>query len=56
MKVTPGVEEAYPFGEFHHIVLKQGQDQLKLDDNIVVKDALPNIEDCFMQLMKTHAT
>lgn len=56
LKVTTGVEDAYPFGEFHHVVLKPGHDQLQLAENIEVKDAIPNIEDCFMQLMKNHAS
>ncbi len=57
LKQLENVEDAYPFGEYHHIVLKNEnakkdvtqQLQKKGADVLLVK---PNIEDCFIQLMK----
>ena len=53
------VEAAYPFGEFHHVVLKNGNnvDSVKnklLADHadLTVISVEPDIEDCFMALMK----
>jgi hypothetical protein len=51
------VEDAYPFGEYHHAVLRKGgkEDLLSLlnhRNEVVVMEARPNIEDCFMSLMK----
>jgi ABC-2 type transport system ATP-binding protein len=54
------VENAYPFGEYHHIVLKEdGEAALRaeLDKTGVVcelKEAEPNIEDCFIRLMSNN--
>jgi len=54
------VEDAYPFGEYHHAVMKkdfseQGlKDYLqKTNEDLVIKEVEPDIEDCFMALMKT---
>jgi ABC-type multidrug transport system ATPase subunit len=52
------VEDAYPFGEYHHAVMKRGgraelEDYLKsLGRLFEIKEAKPDIEDCFMDLMK----
>jgi ABC-2 type transport system ATP-binding protein len=53
------VEDAYPFGEFHHVVLKNNSSQ-QLADNLKqsgrqfeLKEVQPNIEDCFIALMKS---
>jgi ABC-type multidrug transport system ATPase subunit len=53
------VEDAYPFGEFHHVVLKNNGSQ-QLADNLKqsgrqfeLKEVQPNIEDCFIALMKS---
>lgn len=54
LKNLPQVEDAYPFGEYHHVVLKKGVEQLSLPEYITVKRAVPGIEDCFMMLMKNH--
>jgi ABC-2 type transport system ATP-binding protein len=54
------VEHAYPFGEFHHAVLKEN---VSADDvasflstkgfnDVVIHNASANIEDCFMELMR----
>ena len=59
LKTAPGVEDAYPFGEYHHIVLHSNYDRHELENYIVTEQpdveivpAKPNIEDCFMNLMK----
>ena len=49
-----GVEDAYPFGEKHHGVLKENVQQLNIPDGIEVEDAEVDIEDCFISLMKSH--
>jgi ABC-2 type transport system ATP-binding protein len=54
------VQDVYPFGEFHHVVLKNesGSDVLKRfidskqDEMAVLQQAKPDIEDCFIALMK----
>ncbi len=52
------VENAYPFGEYHHVVLKDdGEDVLRneLKRNGIVfemKETEANIEDCFIRLME----
>jgi ABC-type multidrug transport system ATPase subunit len=52
-------EDAYPFGEYHHAVMKPNfnEDALRnylLTNNreLDLKKAMPDIEDCFMALMK----
>jgi len=59
LKQCKEVEDAYPFGEYHHVVLKKDGEEL-LKSNLEqkghlfkLKEAKPNIEDCFMALMKT---
>ena len=58
LKQCEQVEDAYPFGEHHHAVMKKdGEAELKqfLQQKgyaFELKEATPNIEDCFMQLMK----
>jgi len=54
------VEDAYFFGAYHHVVMKHKnkEDMLKnyllkyADDDLEIKAVRPNIEDCFMALMK----
>jgi ABC-type multidrug transport system ATPase subunit len=56
------VENVYPFGEFHHVVIKDrsGEEllqqtiQSKKDENAVVQKVQPDIEDCFIALMKNE--
>jgi len=56
------VENVYPFGEFHHVVIKDrsGEEllqqtiQSKKDKNAVVQKVQPDIEDCFIALMKNE--
>src|SRR6476620_5645631 len=62
LKKQENVFDAYPFGEFHHVVLKAempaetlGNAMKKLGhENLEVKTIRPDIEDCFMALMQ-HA-
>lgn len=51
VKQMPQVQDAYPFGEYHHIILKKGEQELTLPSNVETKETKPNIEDCFMALM-----
>ncbi|MBS1973438.1 MAG: ABC transporter ATP-binding protein, partial [Bacteroidetes bacterium] len=61
IKTDPGVESCYPFGQYHHIVFKNpGDDKKRLEEiiqkghftNAEINNIEPNIEDCFMALMK----
>ena len=59
LKAAPDVEDAYPFGEYHHVVMAKNFDRQNLE-NYLANDqpdtkltiAEPDIEDCFMKLMK----
>jgi len=58
LKQHENVVDAYPFGEFHHAVLKN-EDQTSLENyfhahgqKIELKKIKPDIEDCFIALMK----
>ncbi|WP_347158804.1 ABC transporter ATP-binding protein [Pontibacter chitinilyticus] len=61
LQTYPGLLDSYPFGEYHHAVLKPEtteQDlkvylQQKGHAQLEVQPIQPNIEDCFMDLMKT---
>ena len=54
------IENIYPFGEYHHVVMKDGSGeallkqaiQSKKDQNAVAEKVRPDIEDCFIALMK----
>jgi ABC-type multidrug transport system ATPase subunit len=54
------IEDSYSFGEYHHAVMKEGfnEDALRkfLEDkghkNLEMHSVQPNIEDCFLHLMK----
>ena len=56
-------EDVYPFGEYHHVVMKdESGEKLLLDfvenhkeQHIEAKEVKPNIEDCFIALMKNPA-
>ncbi|MEP7258026.1 MAG: ABC transporter ATP-binding protein [Flavitalea sp.] len=59
LKLFDGVEDAYPFGEYHHVVLRNDGDQQRLEQylrekalDISIVPVKPNIEDCFIALMK----
>lgn len=59
-----GKIDAYPFGEFHHVVLKDGKAENDIEDYLKskeygdaeIKTIKPDIEDCFMALMKNSST
>jgi ABC-type multidrug transport system ATPase subunit len=52
------VADAYPFGEYHHAVMKSGGEKelseylQKKGRQFEIKEVRPDIEDCFMALMK----
>lgn len=54
------VENVYPFGEFHHVVMKDRSGEPFLqqfikdrsNEGAVLQQAKPDIEDCFIDLMK----
>ena len=59
LKKFDQTEDAYPFGEYHHAVMKQNFNEGELknylqknNNDLIVKKAEPDIEDCFMELMK----
>jgi ABC-type multidrug transport system ATPase subunit len=58
LKAMQEVESCYAFGEYHHVILKEGsandlKSQLeKRFADLEFKSIEPNIEDCFLELMK----
>lgn len=60
LKIWEGVENAYPFGEYHHVVLKDGASETELRNYLMQKNSAglelkttsPDIEDCFIEKMK----
>jgi hypothetical protein len=58
-----GKQDAYPFGEFHHVVLKEAAQEKELREylaakgysDLEIKNTRPDIEDCFMALMKNNS-
>lgn len=60
LKTFEGIKDAYPFGEYHHTVLRNGVSIGDLQQflnpieytGLQVQPVAPDIEDCFMQLMK----
>jgi len=60
LKQKDFIENVYPFGEYHHVVMKDGSGeallkqaiQSKKDQNAVAEKVRPDIEDCFIALMK----
>jgi ABC-2 type transport system ATP-binding protein len=55
LKALPEVEDAYPFGEYHHVVLHKGASLPVLPTTITSVEITADIEDCFMALMRHHA-
>jgi ABC-2 type transport system ATP-binding protein len=56
-----GTADVYPFGEIHHLVLKEGYNQTQVQDYIQehsitaeLQLTQANVEDCFIALMKNH--
>jgi drug efflux transport system ATP-binding protein len=61
IKDDPSVESCYPFGQYHHVVFKTRENSKEKLEQIAQKGNYtqleihsiePNIEDCFMALMK----
>ncbi|MGC4102754.1 ABC transporter ATP-binding protein [Ferruginibacter sp.] len=60
LKAKDFVEDIYPFGEYHHAVMKNETGKQALQafisehaaENIIAQEVMPNIEDCFIALMK----
>lgn len=59
IKKFDGVEDAYPFGEYHHVVMKNNEGHAafrtyleKDNDELELFPVAAHIEDCFMALMK----
>ena len=59
LKKMKDVEDAYPFGEYHHVVIAEGKEKevekelgKLIAPGLEIHTAKPNIEDCFMALMK----
>ncbi len=60
LQLLDAVKDVYPFGEFHHVVLKNesGKNELakfiqsRANENAVLQEVQPDIEDCFIALMK----
>ena len=61
IKDDAAVESCYPFGQYHHVVFKNAEDgKAKLEQiaqkgnfkDVEISSIEPNIEDCFMALMK----
>ncbi|MCB0741184.1 MAG: ABC transporter ATP-binding protein, partial [Chitinophagaceae bacterium] len=60
IKTLDFVQDAYPFGEFHHVVLQNEKAVPSLEQELEAADlgritmhkVQANIEDCFIQLMK----
>lgn len=60
LRTAPFTADVYPFGEYHHLVLKPGTGKGMVNDFLErqtlpgweLQEAKPNIEDCFIALMK----
>jgi len=61
LKALPEVQDAYPFGEYHHVLMQPDYSidkfrgrMLAADPSVQIVPAQPGIEDCFMYLMKNE--
>ena len=59
LKAYEEVEDAYPFGEYHHVIMKNNYNKeilinrlKKHNESVELMPVSPEIEDCFMALMK----
>ncbi|HVT85248.1 MAG TPA: ABC transporter ATP-binding protein [Chitinophagaceae bacterium] len=60
LKEFDEVEDAYPFGQYHHVVMKKNGNETKLHsfldqklkEDYELNSVTPDIEDCFIDLMK----
>jgi hypothetical protein len=61
-KTFDGVEDVYAFGEYHHAVMKTVGEEENLKRHLQqlnhslleIRGQTPDIEDCFIALMKTR--
>jgi ABC-type multidrug transport system ATPase subunit len=61
LQACAGLTDSYPFGEYHHVVLKPETTPRQLQDYLQQKghgqlellQAKPNVEDCFIALMRS---
>ncbi|MBI2729140.1 MAG: ABC transporter ATP-binding protein [Sphingobacteriales bacterium] len=62
LKEKEEVEDIYPFGEYHHLILKSQLSKESLEqwirnsttENVQLQMVRPDIEDCFISLMKNY--
>jgi ABC-type multidrug transport system ATPase subunit len=50
----PAVEQAYPFGEVLHVVLRKDAPPFQIPEDVEASEIAPDIEDCFISLMHEH--
>jgi ABC-type multidrug transport system ATPase subunit len=48
------IEQVYPYGEYHHAVIKQGFTDIQFPVGIEASLVHPSIEDVFIDLMRNH--
>jgi ABC-2 type transport system ATP-binding protein len=48
------IEQVYPYGEYHHAVIKQGLTNIQFPVEIEASLVHPSIEDVFIDLMRNH--
>jgi len=54
LAADPAVADIYPFGEVHHMVLKNIDSSVQLPEGASMQSVQPNIEDLFIYLMRNH--
>ncbi len=62
LKTFDKVEDAYPFGEYHHVVMKKEYNEQefrqyldqRIHEGLEMQPVQPDIEDCFISLMKAE--
>ena len=60
LKKFDGQQDSYPFGEYHHVVLRDENREMDLKkylqnqshQHLEINNVTPDIEDCFMELMQ----
>jgi ABC-type multidrug transport system ATPase subunit len=63
LAVWEGKQDAYPFGEYHHVILNEASRENELREYLKekgyadaeIRNIKPDIEDCFMALMKNSS-
>lgn len=54
LTADPAVADIYPFGEVHHMVLKNVDSSVQLPEGASMRSVQSNIEDLFIYLMRNH--